>query len=192
MIVSSICIKSQVQIAAAARPATTKLACQPFSIPRLVSCMSTTIVLLSSSHPATLTRESPLHKARFRFSFLSHLHAYQVFITSSLVPLSRSRKHPPVILVAHLQTPAPTNHARHPGAASYLASTNSSLYRNRPTPAASSRRLCSRAPNTPQTRATSAGAATMAAAGRHAEDERRRGREVLLALLEFWRLAGGV
>jgi hypothetical protein len=192
MIVSSICIKSQVQIAAAARPATTKLACQPFSIPRLVSCMSTTIVLLSSSHPATLTRESPLHKARFHFLFLSRLHAYQVFTTSSLVPPSRSGKHPPVILVFHLQTPAPTDHARHPGAASYLASTNRSLYRKRSTPAASTRRLCSRAPNTPQTRATGARTATMAAARGHAEDERRRGREVLPALLGFWRLAGGV
>jgi hypothetical protein len=139
--------------------------------------------------PATLTRASPLHK-------LGHISSSSLACThtksspsscATFLKRQASTRHP----CRPPADPSTNNHARHPGPANYLVSTNRDLCRKRPTPA-SICRLCSRAPDTPQTRATGAGAATMAAAGGHAEDERRRGREVLPALLEFWRLAGGV
>jgi hypothetical protein len=99
MIVSSICMHQVASPDCCRCTPSHHQTCLPaISIPRLVSCMSTTIVLPSSSHPATLTRESPLHNARSHF-LLSRLHASQVF-TSNLVPPSRSGEHPPVILVA--------------------------------------------------------------------------------------------
>jgi hypothetical protein len=176
-------------IAAAARPATTKLACQP-SHPHdsLAACARRLFCCRPAIQPL-----SPLHH---RYTKLGSISSSCLACThpksslSSCATFSKrqaSTRHP-------CRTPADpstNNHARHPGPASYLASTNRNHYRNRPIPA-SIRRLCSRAPNTPQTRTTGAGTATMAAARGHAKNERRRGREVLPALLGFWRLAGGV
>lgn len=112
-------------------------------------------------------------QARFHFLLVSPARIPSLSPPSSFVLcdlLEAASIHPPSLSFT-CRTPS-TSNARFPGASSYLASTDRSLCRKRSTPA-SIRRLCSRAPDTSQTRATGPRAATMATSGGHAEDERR-------------------
>lgn len=179
--------KLHLKLASAARPAT-KLSLQPSHHDSLAACARRLFCWLSSHSCESIN----VTQARFHSLLVSPARIPSLSPPSSFVLcdlLEAASIHPPSLsLTCRLPS---TSNARSPGAASYLASTNRDLCRKRPTPA-SIRRLCSRAPDTSQTRATGSRAATMATAGGHAEDERRRGREVLPALLGFWRLFGGV